>query len=136
MKTRKSSVVIALVVLVSVFVYYRYARDVFQDVRFQNFFMGTPKDVSADVTYETAPGKWDHLRFVVTVDGFGRIQNIQTLDFETGQIPEKKKEFNEQVNVILKGKKLSELSAIDKVGSSSLTTKAFNDSLGKLQAEL
>jgi hypothetical protein len=92
--------------------------------------------VSAVITYGE-PGKYsDTLRFVVVVDGEGAIQEIQTLEDATGEVPEKKKEFNELVNVLLKGKKLADLSAIDKVGKSSMTTKAFNDALPTLQAAL
>lgn len=141
---RKSTLLIALVVLVSVFVYYRYAKEAFRAkeeeisslaVRQTGDVTGL-KEVSAEVTYDT-PGDYpDHLRFVVVVDAAGTIQSIRTLDAETGEEPAKKKEFNDQINVILKGKKLSELSAIDKVGKSSLTTDAFNEALPKLQAAL
>jgi uncharacterized protein YpmB len=144
MKMRKSVLLIALVVLVSIFVYYRYAKEVFQAqekdaaplaVRQADDMTGL-REVSALVTYDT-PGDYpDSLRFVVVVDAEGTIQDISTLDAETGEIAEKKKEFNTEVNMILKGKKLSELSAIDKVGKSSLTTDALNEALPKLQAAL
>ncbi len=62
--------------------------------------------------------------------------SIVARDPETGEIPEKKKEFNDQVNVILKGKKLSELTKIDKVGKSTLTTDAFNSVIDELKAQL
>ena len=141
------------VLAVSIFVYYRYAKDVLPKpgevavapVAPAPAAMPTPtptdamkasKEVSADVTYDAYEGKMDHLRFVVTVDKDGIIETVQTLDFETGQIPEKKKEFNGLVNVVLKGKKLSTLTAIDKVGESSKTTDAFNKVLPTLQAAL
>lgn len=143
MKTKKSSVLIAAVVVLSIFVYYRYAKEVLvtkqEEVvseRLESAEVSGLKTVSAEVTYDT-PGDYpDSLRFVVTVDSDGMIQSIQTFDAETGEVPEKKKEFTEQVNVALKGKKLSELSAIDKVGKSSLTTTAFNQALGDLKAQL
>lgn len=149
-KTKKSTWLIALVVLVGVFAYYQFAKDFFQSDKRE---MGSSADttppvkkveelavgmreVSGTVSYETPNGGTDNLRFVVTVDKDGIIQSVQTLDAETNEVPEKKKEFNAEVNVILKGKKLSELTAIDKVGKSSLTTKAFNDSLDQLKAAL
>lgn len=145
MKIKKSSLLIAAVVVSSIFVYYRYTKEVLQSGKEQASTMvvrdesvNTPglKEVSAEVTYDT-PGDYpDHLRFVVVLDGEGAIQSIQTFDAETGEVPEKKKEFTEQINVLLKGKKLSELSAIDKVGKSSLTTDAFNQALGDLKAKL
>lgn len=143
MKIKKSSVLIAAVIVLSVFVYYRYAKEILQSGNEQaatsvmrDESAKTPglKEVSAEVTYDT-PGDYpDHLRFVVTLDNDSVIQSIQTFDADTGEIPEKKKEFTEQINVLLKGKKLSELSAIDKVGKSSLTTDAFNQALGDLKA--
>jgi hypothetical protein len=145
MKIKKSSVLIAAVVLVSIFAYYRYAKEVWpttrqEDVlskeRMEESSATSLKEVRAEVSY-TVPGDTvDHLRFVVMVDAQGTIQNIQTLDAETGKIPEKKQEFNDQVNVLLKGKKLAELKAIDKVGKSSLTTDAFNQALPELQSKL
>lgn len=131
---------VAVIVAVSVFVYYRYAKDVFQVGKeegvVQQKAVATTKEVSAVVTYATPGDEPDVLRFVVTVNAEGLIQNIQTLDAETNEVPAKKKEFNEQINVILQGRKLSELTAIDKVGKSSLTTMAFNTALDDLKKSL
>lgn len=149
LKTKKSVLLgVGLVVLVSVFVYYRYAKEVLQSSKQEEVVVkpgmaGTPgagspalRELSAIVSYEVPGEKVDTLRFVVTVNTEGMIQSIQTLDAASGQVPEKKKEFNDQINVLLKGKKLSELGAIDKVGTSSLTTDAFNKGLPQLQAAL
>lgn len=142
LKTKKSVLlIVGLIVAISIFAYYRYTKDLFQPFK-QDEVVVKPdtyestRGVSAVVSYDPVEGKTDTLRFVVTVDQMGQIQNIQTLDAASGEVPEKKKEFNEQINVILKGKKLSELSAIDKVGTSSLTTRAFNEALPELQAAL
>ncbi len=138
MKIKNSALfLIALVLVVSIFVYYRYAQGVFQSMKPAAVTVptvATSKEVSAEVTYSVSEEKSDTLRFVVTMNKEGIIESIQTLDAETGQIPEKKKAFNEEVNVLLKGKKLSDLGPIDKVAQSSLTTKAFNEVLPKLQA--
>lgn len=139
MKIKNSALfLIALVLVVSVFVYYRYAKEVVQSMKPGEAAptVFASKEVDAEVSYEVPGGKFDRLRFVVMVGKDGLIEDIQTLDAETGQVPKKKEEFNEQVNVILKGKKLSELSAIDKVGESSMTTAAFNEALPTLQAAL
>ena len=139
MKIKNCAVVlISLVLMVSVFVYYRYAKEAMQSNRLSEVAPAVlaSKAVDAEVSYEVPGGKIDNLRFVVTVDSDGAIEDIQTLDADTGQVPEKKKEFNGQVNVILKGKNIRELTAIDKVGESSLTTAAFNEALPKLQAAL
>mgnify|MGYP003474862801 CR=1 FL=1 len=141
LKTKKSVLfLIALVLLVTVVVYYQYTRDILQPLRGESGdtmpSKVTGKEVSAVVSYDTPGDYKDILRFVVTVNEAGMIERIETLDDETNQIPEKKKEFNQQINTLLQGKKLSELSAIDKVGTSSMTTDAFNEALPKLQASL
>lgn len=128
MRIKKSSILIAAVVLLSGFVYYRYAKEAWPTTRQEEVLSkermeedGTSglKEVSTEVSY-TVPGDTiDRLRFVVLVDTDNTIALIRTLDAETGQVSEKKKEFNDQVNVVLHGKKLSDLKAIDKVGKSS-----------------
>lgn len=138
LKTKKSVLlVIGFIVVISIFVYYQYAKNVLmrsskQEVAVQP----NSKEVDAVVSYDAYEGKIDTLRFVVLVDRTGMIQEIKTLDAATNEVPEKKKEFNEQVNVLLKGKKLAELTTIDKVGTSSKTTEAFNKALGELKSEL
>lgn len=130
---------IASVIVVTVFVYYKYTKDMFFPVREGVMSAGEQsgvKSVSAVVTYDAYEGKMDTLRFVVLLNQSGAIEDIQTLDLATNEVPEKKKEFNAQVNELLKGKKLSELTAIDKVGESSRTTEAFNKVLPELQAAL
>ncbi len=135
---------IAAVIVGTVFVYYLYAEDMMWLSR-GNEVMVKPEGMtkpsatserSAKVSYEVPGEKIDHLRFVVTLDAEGMIQKIDTLDAETNEIPAKKMEFNDQINVLLKGKKLADLSDIDKVGTSSLTTWAFNDALKDLKAGL
>ncbi len=135
---------IAAVIVGTVFVYYLYAEDMMwlsrgNEVMVKPEGMAKPSatsERSATVSYEVPGEKIDHLRFVVTLDAEGMIQKIATLDAETNEIPAKKVEFNDQVNVLLKGKKLADLSNIDKVGTSSLTTEAFNDALKDLKAGL
>lgn len=139
-KKEKVAFGLAIVILVSVFVYYRYAKDILvmpkeNVVATDSGMMGT-RELSSVVTYDAYEGKMDTLRFVVVVDSEGTIVEIKTLEASTGEVPEKKKEFNSEVNVLLKGKKLSELKAIDKVGESSKTTAAFNSALPELQANL
>ncbi len=145
-KTKKAVVfLIGAVVVVSVFVYYRYAQSLFLSTKQEGAvaesgiagtsgMMPDRREVGAIVTYDAYEGKMDTLHFVVSLDKDGIIQEIKTLDAVTNEIPEKKKEFNDQVNVLLKGKKLSELTTIDKIGGSSRTSEAFNKVLPELQA--
>lgn len=139
---KKSTAVIALVVLVSVFVYYRYAAKVLQVNKSENSAPVTDmlptgaKKVSAVVKYMATEDKEDELRFVLTLDKQGNITEVTTLDAKTNEVSEKKKPFNQQVSVMIVGKKLSELSAIDNVAKSTLTTKAFNSVVDQLKAQL
>lgn len=141
-KTNKVITLIATVLVVSVFVYYRYAADILQVNRnespvpmVETLPVGTKK-VSAEIKYMATEDKEDFLRFEVTVDKDGLITDVATLDAKTGEVPEKKKEFNKGLLVVIKGKKLSELSAVDKVGTSSYTTTAFNNVIDQLKAQL
>ncbi len=139
MKTKKSALLIGLVVLVGTFAYYRYAKDVFgvpRNVMAPSPEMVGTKELSAVVTYDAYEGKMDTLRFVVRVNSDGVIEEIQTLDAATNEVPEKKKEFNGEVNTLLRGKKLKEIDKVDKVAKASLTTAAFNKALGDLKAGL
>ncbi|MDP4007822.1 MAG: FMN-binding protein [Candidatus Peregrinibacteria bacterium] len=139
---KKSTALIALVVLISVFVYYRYAVKVLQVNKGENEVPVTDmlpvgaKKVSATVKYMATEDKEDELRFVLTIDKQGNITEVATLDAKTNEVPEKKKAFNEQATVMIVGKKLSELSAIDNVAKSTLTTNAFNSVIDQLKAQL
>lgn len=145
-KTKKSTWIVGAVVLVAFFAYYQFAKDTFRvGTRSEEETPAFKKaeevatgwrEVSAVTSYDTPNDGRDTLRFVVTLDQQGTIQGIKTLDAETNTIAEKKVEFSEQLTVILKGKKLSELQNIDKVGKSSLTTTAFNSALADLKAAL
>lgn len=139
---KKSTAVIAVVVLVSVFVYYRYTVKVLQVNKSEDVvpMLNAPvvgaKKVSATVKYMATEDKEDELRFVLTLDKQGVITAVSTLDAKTNEVPEKKKPFNEQASVMIVGKKLSELSAIDNVAKSTLTTAAFNSVVDELKAQL
>ncbi|HLC95087.1 MAG TPA: hypothetical protein VJH89_01240 [Patescibacteria group bacterium] len=138
-KIKKGVVLVAIVVVLSVVVYYRYATKTFQANKNDTpsvAVVSSARELSAVTSYEVPGDKTDVLRFVVAVNNQGMIENIKTLDAETNEIPAKKQEFNTQINGLLKGKKLSELSALDKVGTSSLTTQAFNSVIDQLKAQL
>ena len=134
-------VLIGGVLLISAFVYYRSAKDIFWGTKNEELMpeknkVATSRDISAETSYPVPGDSYDNLRFVVTIDANGLIQKIQTLDADTNEVPAKKVEFTNQINAILKGKKLSELTKIDKVGKSTLTTDAFNAVLAKLQENI
>lgn len=139
---KKGILLIALVIVVSVVAYYEYAVKIFQINRSDDVVptvvapLVEEKKVSAVATYMATEDKQDSLRFVVTVDKQGVITDLAILDAKTNEVVEKKKDFDEKVSVIIVGKKLSELTAIDKIAKSSLTTKAFNGVIDELKAQL
>lgn len=141
-KIHKGIVLIAVVIVLSVFVYYRYAAEVFQANRSEDAArvasvapVGS-KEVSAEASFDTPGDYAENLRFIVTVDKQGIIESVKTVDAATNEVPEKKIEFNQGLSVVIKGKKLSELTAVDKIGKSSLTTTAFNSVIDQLKSQL
>lgn len=141
-KIKKGVVLVAIVIVISAFVYYRYAVKVLPVNKNEGGvpLVSVPTDgsrkVSAEVKYMATEDKEDALRFVLTLDKQGVITELITLDAKTGEVPEKKIPFNQQASVMIVGKKLSELTAIDNVAKSSLTTKAFNSAIDQLKAQL
>ena len=94
------------------------------------------KDVTIKTTYTSPAGK-DDVGFTLSVDALGTIVGAKTDVLTTHPISMKRQQaFADGLLPVVKGKKLSELASIDKVGGSSLTTKAFNDSLDELKAQL
>lgn len=139
-KMKKGVALVAIAVLVSAFALYRYSIKVFQEngniPREKVSPVVGGRNISATTSYTVAEDQEDTLRFTVTIDDQGVITNVTTVDPATNETPEKKKDFNEGLIIEIKGKKLSELGPIDKIGKSSLTTKAFNDALDDLKTQL
>ena len=110
----------------------------------------TPTPTSSPVTSTPTQSKTTHVivsydepsggsrvGFALTVDGQGIITDAETDVLATDEEAMKRQErFAQGLPVIVKGKKLSELTHIDRVGGSSLTTEAFNTALAKLKAQL
>lgn len=94
------------------------------------------KEVTFKTSYTSPAGK-DDVGFTLSVDALGTIVGAKTDVLTTHPISMKRQQaFADGLLPVVKGKKLSELTSIDKVGGSSLTTKAFNDSLDELKAQL
>ena len=95
------------------------------------------KEVSVRTTYDVPEADLMHdIKFTVVVDGTERVVEVRMVEMPEEKASEKQKEFASGLTVMIKGKKLSELSKIDKVGKSTLTTDAFNAVLGDLKAAL
>jgi hypothetical protein len=94
------------------------------------------KKVSDQETYQSPAGP-EKVAFTITVDQKGIITNAQTQILGVAPISKQRQEsFAQELPKVIVGKKLSDLSNIDRVGGSSLTTGAFNAALTKLKAQL
>lgn len=94
------------------------------------------KSVTVKTSYKNPSGE-DAVGFTLSVDAMGTIVDAKTDILATNEISKKRQvAFAEGLPAAVKGKKLSELSSIDKVGGSSLTTKSFNDALATLKSQL
>jgi hypothetical protein len=94
------------------------------------------KIASVETTYQSPAGE-DKVGFKLAVDAKGVITDAQTdiLGASPASVMYQKK-FAEGLHTLVKGKKLSELTKIDRVGGSSLTTGAFNKALDQLKASI
>lgn len=88
-------------------------------------------------TSYTNPSGSDEVGFNVMVDANGMVTGVTVDVLATNGISQnRQKAFAEGLPQAITGKKLAELSAIDRVGGSSLTTSAFNAALPALKAQL
>lgn len=87
------------------------------------------------VNYES-PGGQEINKFHITLEG-GVITNVEIEVFtEIDASIRYQQQFAKELPPLLIGKKLSDITVIDKVSGASLTTKAFNDALLKLKNQL
>ncbi|MEK7177153.1 MAG: hypothetical protein AAB719_02575 [Patescibacteria group bacterium] len=94
------------------------------------------REVSTIASFEVPDGT-DKVRFTLGLDDDGRVISVKTTDVLAGDTADEHMvEFSNNLLVMIQGKKLSELTNIDRVGTSSLTTKAFNSSLPALKAQI
>lgn len=94
------------------------------------------RDISVTTTY-TNPAGEDQIRFILMVDDTGVILDAKTEILATHDVSKKRQmAFAEGLPAVVNGKKLSQLTGIDRVGASSLTTQAFNSSINQLKSQL
>lgn len=87
-------------------------------------------------TYVT-PGGEEKVEFAVFVDEDGMITDAEAVVLAKNPTSVmRQKSFATEMPKALKGKKLSELENVDRIGGSSLTTGAFNKALADLQAQI
>lgn len=96
----------------------------------------TEQTVSVTANY-TSPAGEEEVIFNISVDENGIITKAETEGLATNPTSIiRQKSFAESLPTAIVGKNISELSNIDRVGGSSLTTNAFNASLEQLRAQL
>ncbi|MDO8576397.1 MAG: hypothetical protein Q7R90_03715 [bacterium] len=94
------------------------------------------REVSTVATYQ-APSGTDKVRFTIGLDAGGRVVSVKSTDALKGdEVSDNLAKFSTGLLLVIRGKKLSELTAVDRIGKSSLTTAAFNASLPALKAQL
>ncbi len=94
----------------------------------------TMRKSSVRTSYKN-PGGEDEVGFSIRVDENGFITEVTTEVLAKNPTSKMRQEaFAEGLPQVLRGKKLADLTNIDKVGGSSLTTAAFNVSLAQLKA--
>lgn len=141
-KVPKGLIVVGVIVVVTVAVYMREVAKVLQGWRpeaapaMEVATMGKSKEVSAVVAYDVNEEVSHEARFTLGLDADGAITSVALVENPTGIASDKQKEFAGKLEVVIKGKKLSELSAVDRIGTSSYTTNAFNSVIDKLKAQL
>lgn len=92
------------------------------------------REVSYTATFAVPDGS-DIVTFSLFLDKEGVITDAKSVNKED-PLDANVLKFNAGLLTVIKGKKLSELGPVDKIGTSSLTTEAFNAALAKLKAQL
>ena len=141
LKSRRNLIIAILAVAAAVLLAYKYVpallqarNDAAQGVTDTD--PAVSREVSTIATYES-PGGTDKVRFTIGLDAGGRVVSVKASDALKGdEVSENLATFSTGLLVVIRGKKLSELTAVDRVGKSSLTTAAFNASLLDLQKQL
>lgn len=102
----------------------------------ENGGVSIAKTVATEATYQSPAGE-EKVGFTIAVDAEGMITNAETQVMAQAPISVTRQEsFAAEFPTVLVGKKLSELTQVDRIGGSSLTTGAFNEALVELKAQL
>lgn len=152
----KGIVAIAVVMVVTGFVFYQYFANVFRtapsrptgpatvqapatkkDAEAMSATPTVAREVSATTTYIVPEADITHnIKFTVALDAEGKIVGVKMVEMPKDESSDKQKEFADNLTVMIKGKKLSELTKVDKVGKSTLTTDSFNSVVDDLRSQL
>ena len=143
LKNKRSLIIAAAVFVVVALLTYRFSGAILRansadaaPVSTNEPNLAVAREVSTIATYE-APGGTDKVRFTLGLDAGGRVISVKSTDALKGdEVSDNLAKFSTGLLLVIRGKKLSELSAVDRIGKSSLTTAAFNASLSALKAQL
>lgn len=140
MNNKRNAIIVLVVVLVAGLVYYRDAL-----VKYLNISGSlapgsgyeSTRELSEDSTYAVPNGE-DKTKFSVFVDKAGVVTDVKATDLikDNTEVQGHLNTFAETLLTVIKGKKLSEIEKVDKVGTASLTTNAFNSALANLKSQL
>src|SRR3989338_2568863 len=141
LKNKRNLIIAAIAVAAVVLLSYRYVPSLLQarSDGAQGAIGTNPaatREVSSVATYE-APGGTDKVRFTIGLDTGGRVVSVTSTDALKGDtVSENLAKFSDGLLLVIRGEKLSELTAVDRIGKSSLTTTAFNSVLPDLKKQL
>jgi len=94
------------------------------------------KMLKSQQTYSSPAGD-EKVAFTIYVDASGVVtEAVTTVEAKAPISVTRQKSFASELPSVIKGKKLSELTKIDRVGGSSLTTGAFNKALTDLKTQI
>ncbi len=143
MNSKRNIVIAVVVIAIAVIAYYRFypkppesrVADNLSDAT-KELVVPELKEVSALAVYPV-PGGEDKVRFVLALDGKGVITGVKSIDtIKPDEVNPNLVKFNDGLSLVIKGKKLSEINGVDKIGTSSLTTDAFNKALTEIKAQI
>ena len=143
LKDRRSLIIAAAVFVVVALLTYRFSGAILRannvdavPVSANEPNLAVAREVSSVATYES-PGGTDKVRFTIGLDAGGRVISVKSTDALKGdEVSDNLAKFSTGLLLVIRGKKLSEFSGVDRIGKSSLTTAAFNASLSALKAQL
>lgn len=139
----KQNLIIGAVVIVALAVLYfgqgasgPVASDADRQAALEAFDITLARELDSTVYFKVPKGGEHNVKFSVFVndnDVIGKVESVDLLDPEDR---EKLDEFSDELLKAIGGRKLSDLEEVDRVGTSSLTTGAFNKALPELKAQL
>jgi len=141
MNKRNLFILVAIVLLVGVFYYRNAITNFFSDLRadvMKNEMEATDttvRELTSTITFAVG-NVTEEVQFNVFVDADGIITDVQSINVANPADSAHINAFNDALRLVIKGKKLTDLTNIDKIGTSSYTTEAFNSAIPELKAQL